>query len=73
MKFHSRHRSSNKRNFTDRASGAVLPLVAFIIVLGVAFLAFSVDVMRTAYASSAVRYGAEAAALGAFSSSLTRP
>ncbi|MBP9091172.1 hypothetical protein KBI23_09090 [bacterium] len=73
MKFHSRHRSSNKRNFTDRASGAVLPLVAFIIVLGVAFMAFSVDVMRTAYASSAVRYGAEAAALGAFSASLTRP
>jgi hypothetical protein len=49
-----------------------LPLVAFIIVLGVAFMAFSVDVMRTAYASSAVRYGAEAAALGAFSASLIR-
>lgn len=71
MKFLSRHSNSNK--FTRRTRGAVLPLVAFIIVLGVAFMAFSVDVMRTAYASSAVRYGAEAAALGAFSASLTRP
>ncbi|MDP3507883.1 MAG: hypothetical protein Q8T09_07820 [Candidatus Melainabacteria bacterium] len=77
MKFPNRHRSSNRStsrgNPGHRASGAVLPLVAFIIVLGVAFMALSVDVMRTAYASSAVRYGAEAAALGAFSASLTRP
>ncbi|MBP6745907.1 hypothetical protein KA344_11780 [bacterium] len=71
MKFHSRHINSNR--FPRKTRGAVLPLVAFIIVLGVAFMAFSVDVMRTAYASSAVRYGAEAAALGAFSASLTRP
>ncbi|MDQ5936521.1 MAG: hypothetical protein QG574_3857 [Cyanobacteriota bacterium erpe_2018_sw_21hr_WHONDRS-SW48-000092_B_bin.40] len=77
MKFPSQHNNNKRRNLapgTRRASrAAVLPLVAFIIVLGVAFMAFSVDVMRTAYASSAVRYGAEAAALGAFSASLTRP
>jgi hypothetical protein len=77
MKFPSQHNSNKRRNLapgTRRASrAAVLPLVAFIIVLGVAFMAFSVDVMRTAYASSAVRYGAEAAALGAFSASLIRP
>lgn len=71
MKYLSRHSSSCKHE--RKTSAAVLPLVAFIIVLGVAFMAFSVDVMRTAYASSAVRYGAEAAALGAFSASLTRP
>ena len=71
MKFPIRH--SNSCKYKRGASAAVLPLVAFIIVLGVAFMAFSVDVMRTAYASSAVRYGAEAAALGAFSASLTRP
>lgn len=77
MKFPSRHSNSYqrypKRSLGRGASGAVLTLVAFIIVLGVAFMAFSVDVMRTAYASSAVRYGAEAAALGAFSATLTRP
>jgi hypothetical protein len=77
MKFPSQHSNNKKGKFapgTRRASrAAVLPLVAFIIVLGVAFMAFSVDVMRTAYASSAVRYGAEAAALGAFSASLIRP
>lgn len=77
MKFPSQHNNNKKCNLapgTRRASrAAVLPLVAFIIVLGVAFMAFSVDVMRTAYASSAVRYGAEAAALGAFSASLTSP
>ncbi len=56
-----------------RSAGAVLPFVAFIIVLGIAFVAFCVDVMRTAYAASAVRYAAEAAALGAFSSTLSTP
>ncbi len=56
-----------------RSSGAVLPLVAFIAVLGVAFVALCADVMRSSYASSAVRYAAEAVAVGAFSSSLSDP
>ncbi len=65
-------KSANKVR-SRRSAGAVLPFVAFIIVLGIAFVAFCVDVMRTAYASSAVRYAAEAAALGAFSSTLSTP
>lgn len=50
-----------------RPSGAVLPLVAFLIVLGIAFVAFTVDVMRTYFARSQVLYGAQAAALAAYS------
>ncbi len=73
MKFPSRHHHNNRPANLRSECGAVMPLVAFIVVLGVAFMAFSVDVMRTAYASSSVRFAAEAAALGAFSATLTSP
>lgn len=63
-----------KTSAADRSSrGAVLPLVAFLLFVGFAFVGFSTDVMRSAYASSYVRYGAEAAALGSFSAMLSDP
>lgn len=65
--------SARQAHLTARNRGAVLPLVAILLFVGIAFVGFCTDVMRSAYASSAVRYGAEAAALGAFSSTLLAP
>lgn len=73
----SQGRPELKRNlrpmFKRDHKGAVLPLVAFLLFVGFAFVGFSVDVMRSAYTSSCVRWGAEAAALGAYAQSLSSP
>lgn len=65
MNFHKGQIKVNGR-WRRRPLGAVLPLVAFLIVLGIAFVAFTVDVMRTYFARSQVLYGAQAVALAAY-------
>jgi hypothetical protein len=50
-----------------RRSGSVLPVVVFSLLLFFGFLAFTADVMRSAYAARKLRYAVESAALFAYS------
>lgn len=47
--------------------GSVLPVVVFSLTLTIAFLAFAVDVMRTAHTISVVDFGSQSTALAAYS------
>ncbi|HMP49930.1 MAG TPA: Tad domain-containing protein [Candidatus Melainabacteria bacterium] len=49
------------------SQGSILPLVAFMLALVMSFIAFTADVMRTAYAAIKLQSGVESAALAAYS------
>lgn len=54
-----------------KPSGAVLPLAVFLMVVSVAFVALTVDVMRSAYTVQTLQHGACTAALAAFANQVT--
>ena len=65
---HKRIRNNSSVSARRRASqGSILPLVAFMLALVMAFIAFTADVMRTAYAAIKLQSGVESAALAAYS------
>ena len=63
-------RSLDKRRPGRLRAGSILPLVALMVTVVVAFLTLTADVMRTVYAAERLQSGVEAAALGALSVSV---
>ncbi len=51
--------------------GAILPFVVFTLILSMAFLGLTVDVMRTVHAASAIQYASQASALYAYQYAFT--
>ncbi|MBL0186921.1 MAG: hypothetical protein IPP97_14395 [Candidatus Obscuribacter sp.] len=56
-----------------REQGAIFPLAVFLIVVAVAFLALTIDVMRSAYTVGQLRFAAQSAALAAYSRQVVTP
>jgi len=56
-----------------REQGAIFPLAVFLIVVAVAFIALTVDVMRSAYTVGQLRFAAQSAALAAYGRQVLAP
>lgn len=53
--------------------GAILPLAVFLMVVSIAFVALTVDVMRSAYTVQTLQHGTRACALAAFAGQVVSP
>src|SRR5437868_3490437 len=63
----SRMRSRNTLHNYRASNGSILPFVALAMTFVIAYLGFSMDVMRTVYATQTLSFAARSAALNAYS------
>lgn len=72
MNFHARSKAKGRKTAHIKRSrqGAILPLALFLVFVGIAFAALTVDVMRSTYNVQILKFAGKTAALAAYASQI---